>query len=297
MPELMAEARGIADGAEVPLSVVMLLNTRYELLKFPKGDNGPGRAEAGDQECTVYGVEPTASANSETIVGQNWDNAPFIGENLYVLHLDEGNGTRILALTEPGQLVRSGMNSHGIGIACATLLSTADHRGIAIPTNFLRRRLLQCHNYKEAQKTLLDFSPCVSLNYLVGSATDGTAQLVETNPEEFYWIQTQAGVLGHGNDFVANPRIDRFRCGKGYEERQFRGQRLQLLLRKAEGAITPEYIMKCLRDHYGYPASICNHCPEDNLSTIASTIYCLNRGRAYLCKGNPCQNNYEEYVL
>ena len=32
MPELMEEAKGIAAGAEVELAVVMVLNTRYELL-------------------------------------------------------------------------------------------------------------------------------------------------------------------------------------------------------------------------------------------------------------------------
>ena len=292
LPELMEEARGIARGAGVPLPVVMLLNSRYELLKFSKGEACEACPE--DAECTLYGVEPSASAGKETIVGQNWDNAPFIGEDLYVLHIDEGNGNRILALTEPGQLVRSGMNSQGLGLACATLLSTHDRPGAAVPTNFLRRRLLQCRSMAEAENILRDFRPKVSLNYLVGSAGDKKVRLWETNPLENYPIATAQGVLGHGNDFLANPRIDRFHPERG---RQFRGQRLWYLLAKRSGSITPETVMEALRDHEGHPGSICNHCPEDGLKTIASTIYCLDRGSAYLCWGNPCESEYELYTL
>ena len=292
LPDLMEEARGIAQGAGVPLPVVMLLNSRYELLKFSKGE--AAKAAPEDAECTLYGVEPSASAEGETIVGQNWDNAPFIGEDLYVLHIDEENGTRILALTEPGQLVRSGMNSHGLGLACATLLSTLDRPEAAIPTNFLRRRLLQCRSMAEAQSILDEFRPKVSLNYLVGSAKDKKVLLRETNPLENYTIETARGVLGHGNDFLANPQIDRFRPEEG---RQFRGQRLWYLLGKQTGAITPETMMEALRDHQGHPGSICNHCPKKGLKTIASTIYCLDRGSAYLCWGNPCENQYELYTI
>ena len=294
-PDLAAEAKGIAQGAGVPLGEIMVLNSRYELLKFGKGEEAPGDAEPQDQECTLYALLPQASG--ETIVGQNWDNAPFIGEDLYILHIDEENGNRILALTEPGQLVRSGMNTSGVGIACATLLSTCDRRGTAFPTNFIRRRLLQCRSLEEARKLLAGLHPDLSLNYLVASGRDRDAFLAETNPMETYWISPQKGVIGHGNDFVGNPRIDRFRCGKEFEERQFRGQRLQYLLSRPAGSVTVDYLMECLADHYGYPASVCNHCPEENLSTIASTIYCLDRGAAYICKGNPCQNSYEEYRL
>ena len=55
--------------------------------------------------------------------------------------------------------------------------------------------------------------------------------------------------------------------------------------------------MEALRDHQGHPGSICNHCPEKGLKTIASTIYCLDRGSAYLCWGNPCENQYELYTI
>ncbi len=295
-PELMLEARGIAKGAEISLEEVMILNTRYEQLKFPNETEGTEN-HAGEAECTLYAVEAEATSEKEMIVGQNWDNSPFMGKNLYILHIDEENGTKILALTEPAQLCRSGMNNHGIGLSCATLLSKKDYPGIGIPTNFMRRRLLQCRSLDEAMDCLRQFHPCVSLNYLLGSANDKKAFVAETNPEQHYFVYTSRGVVAHGNDFVVNPLLDRFIPADSYTHRHFRGQRLGYLLMERVGQITPEYVMECLKDHQGYPASVCNHNPTDGLQTIASTVYCLDRGYAYICWGNPCENDYEKYEI
>ena len=291
MPELMAEARGIAAGAEVDLAVVMVLNTRYELLKFKKNVNS-----YENSECTCYAVTSEAAKGKDVIGGQNWDNAPFIGENLYVLHIDEENGTRIVGISEPAQLIRSGMNSHGLSLNCSTLLSTKDVRGIAVPTNFMRRKILQSRTFEEAQRLTENFKPCVSLNYVIASA-DGRAVVYETTPAENFRLLPSEGVVTQGNDIVADPTIDRFVPADRDHQHHFRGQRLGYLLRKQAGRITDEYIMECLRDHYGYPASICNHAGDQSLQTIASMLYCVNRGYALIAWGNPCDTAYERYDL
>ena len=289
MPELMEEAKGIAAGAGVDLSVIMVLNTRYELLKFKKHVNS-----YENSECTCYAVTPDATKDGETIGGQNWDNAPFIGENLYVLHIDEENGTRIVGLTEPAQLLRSGMNSHGISVNCSTLLSTKDVRGISVPTNFMRRRIMQCRDLEEAKALVERLKPCVSINYVMTSAK-GEAVVYETTPVENFKLVPSVGVITQGNDIQVDPTIDRFIPADKAHEHHFRGQRLGYLLRKKSGEITAEYIQECLRDHYGYPASVCNHAGGENLQTIASMLYCVNRGYALIAWGNPCEAAYEKY--
>lgn len=291
MPDLMQEARGIADGAGVPLSHVMVMNTRYELLKFKKGTD-----HYKDAECTCFLVTAEATKDKETFAGQNWDNSPFIGENLYILHEDDGHGTVILGLTEPAQLVRSGMNSHGISINCSTLKTTLDYQGISIPTNFMRRQILQCRTLTEAKQLIETFKPCVSLNYVIGSKDAGGA-VYETTPGEHYPVYLVNGIAAQGNDLKMNPAIERFLPADPTHTIHFRGQRLDYLLHKKEREITLKYIQESLKDHYGYPSSICNHTPECGLQTIASTIYCLNRDKAYVSWGNPCEVPYEEYLL
>lgn len=291
MPELLEEAKGIAEGAEVGLAVVMVLNTRYELLKFKKGIN-----YFEHSECTCFAVTAEATAKQETIGGQNWDNAPFIGENLYVLHLDEENGTRIVGLSEPAQLLRNGMNSHGISVNCSTLLTTKDVRGIAIPTNFMRRRLMQCKSMEEAKKLLDDFKPCISINYVLASAS-GEVIVYETTPQENFKIHPARGIVTQGNDMKAEPTIERFIPADRDHQHHFRGQRLEYLLQKKAGSLTGLTIQEALRDHYGHPASVCNHSGDQSLQTIASMLYYVNRGYAEIAWGNPCEVSYEIYEL
>ena len=292
MPELMEEAKGIAAGAEVELAVVMVLNTRYELLKFKKGvDNYE------HNECTCYALLPEATKDHVTIGGQNWDNAPFVGENLYVLHIDEENGTKIVGISEPAQLIRSGMNSYGISLNCSTLFSYKDVRGVAIPTKFMRRKIMQAKTLDEAKKMIMGFSPCVSLNYVITSAKEQDAIVYETTPVENFELYPNRGMITQGNDILADPAIDRFIPADKHHQRHFRGQRLQYLLQKKQGEITKEYLQECLRDHYGYPASICNHAGDDGLQTIASMLYCVSEGYALIAWGNPCEYDYEKYGL
>lgn len=291
MPELMREIRGIARGAQVDVSLIMVMNTRYELLKFQKGQN-----YFDSNECTCYLVTPEATKEKETIGGQNWDNSVFIGENLYVLHIDEENGTKILGLTEPGQLIRSGMNSYGLSVNCSTLLSKKDRRGLAIPTNFMRRRILQCKRLEDARALVEGLKPCVSINYVIASR-EGDGFVCETNPMENYMIEPHKGIVTQGNDIRINPEIERFIPADDTHAVHFRGQRLDYLLRKKQGEITPEYIMECLKDHEGYPGSVCNHTANRECQTIASMLYCLDRGIAYICWGNPCEGSYERYEM
>ena len=291
MPELMEEARGIAAGAEIDLAVVMVLNTRYELLKFKKGvDNHE------HNECTCYAVLPEATRDKVTIAGQNWDNAPFMGENLYVLHIDEENGTKIVGLSEPAQLIRSGMNSHGISVNCSTLLSTKDVRGIAVPTNFIRRRVLQSRSFEEARGVVEALKPCISINYVIASAS-GEAIVYESTPVENFTVYPCRGIVTQANDIQADPTIDRFIPADREHTHHFRGQRLNYLLQKKAGRITEEDLMEHLKDHYGYPASVCNHAGDQNLQTIASMLYCLNKGYAWIAWGNPCEHEYGKYEL
>lgn len=293
MPDLMAEARGIADGAQVDLAVVMMLNLRYELLKLKK--ETPETMEQ-NAECTCFCALPEATKEGGTLSGQNWDKSEFVEKELYVIHIDEENGNRILGLTEPAQLIRNGMNTAGLSLNCSTLLSIYDKKGHAIPTNFMRRRLLQCQTIEEAEAILEKFRPDVSLNYMLASKT-GKAVVFETNPKENFRIDPCRGILAKGNDFLCDPSIDRFIPADKEHVRHFRGQRLTELMKKQRGAITAESMKECLRDHYGYPGSVCNHLTERNLKTIASMIYVLDEGYAWMAWGNPCENEYERYEL
>src|SRR5262245_41363326 len=68
---IMAEMRGIADGAGLQVEEVVAINCRTELL-FGAPAGSPARSEP-PHECTTIAVAPEASASGATIVGKNWD--------------------------------------------------------------------------------------------------------------------------------------------------------------------------------------------------------------------------------
>ena len=254
--DLLDEIRGIGNGAGVDFEDMMVLNTRYELLKFPI------------QECTTFAVMPEASANHHTYQGMNWDNVGWMKDSSVLLRVDEENGLRYFCMTEAGQLIRHGFNNFGIGLGTNNLLSTADRDELGIPTNFMRRRILASRTLEEAVESVNAAPKAISCNLMVGSACGDAADL-EVNPVVQIELKPRGGLLTHANHFAVHREICRSTGAN------FRDMRLYSLLERRRGEIDPA------------KASV----------TIASQIYDLTEKKAYICCGNPCENEYEEYQL
>lgn len=290
--DLLDEIRGIAAGSGMDFEDMMVLNTRYELLKFPI------------QECTTFSLMPEVTADHHTYQGMNWDNVGWMRDSSILLHVEEPNGMKYICMTEAGQLIRHGFNNYGIGICTNNLLSTGDRDEVGVPTNFMRRRVLTSRTLEEATESIRKSPRAISCNLMVASSI-GDATDFEVNPVHSIEIKPNAGIMTHANHFTVDRKICREQGGK------FRDVRLYSLLEREKGAIDLAYIQKCLTDHYkADPTSheaICKHTPKEGESiginpieasvTIASQIYDLTTGTAYICYGNPCGGNYVKYEL
>jgi isopenicillin-N N-acyltransferase-like protein len=80
-----------------------------------------------------------------------------------------------------------------------------------------------------------------------------------------------------------------------------RAPRIERVLKHSKEATSPEatraLIAEALRDHFGYPNSVCNHPDERDEplkqnQTIASNIVDLTSGEYYLAAGTPCDTDY-----
>ena len=120
--------RGVARGSGVDFEDIMVLNTRYEILHYPK------------KECTAYAVLRNAGRDNKVFIGQNWDQRPVITPHSIILHVTLEDGMKIMGMTEAGQLLRNGMNSSGLGMVSNGLRSSRDSDDIGIPGNFMRMR-------------------------------------------------------------------------------------------------------------------------------------------------------------
>ncbi|MCQ4763942.1 C45 family peptidase [Cloacibacillus evryensis] len=295
-PAELTEARGIARGAGVELEEVMALNCRYELLKDkPK-------------ECTSTSVLTEATGSDKVYLAQNWDYRPWVMENAVIISVDNEEGTRILGISEAGQLVRNGFNSHGVGICANNLTSTLDGGDPGIPVTFLRRQALNSKNFKEAERLIYNGKRSVSCNYMLASGEDIAADL-ETTPQKVFRVDPEDGIVTHANHFVAGARY----CTG--TDHKFRDKVLRKLLMKNRGHITKEVLFRALSDHETFPGAadtypqadcieaLCTHLPKGEpdpngvWQTIASVVYDLRAGSAYICKGTPCCGEYLKYDL
>lgn len=284
MPEVLEEAEGIASGAGVDFGDLMVVNCRYEISKFPR-----------EKECTTCAVLPEASQDGKMYLVKNWDLRIGIIENIVVLSIEEPDGTHVLGLTEAGQLMREGFNSHGVGLCNNSLQSVHDTRGTGIPVTFLRRKVLASKTFDEAKEILLTSPRSVSNNMLLASG-DGRAIDIEAHPKGADLIEPSEGIVTHANHFVVNRDLNALGTSP-------RDDRLRDLLMRKHGQITVPYLKECMSDHENYPHAICRHPSDVRLpramrsGTVASLIIDFQESTAHVCAGAPCQGEFIKYTF
>lgn len=299
-PEELAEARGIAAGSGADLDAIMALNCRYEILKLKNLPQG--------QECTSAAILPEATRQGGTFMIKNWDYRPWVERHAVIVDIDDLQGTHIVGLTEAGQLIRDGMNNHGVALCGNNLTSVFDTGEVGAPVTFVRRKALNCRTLGQAHDVIRNSPRGVSCNILVASA-EGTAVDLETTPGGVFEVCPEAGVVTHANHMVAGAK---YCTNKGSK---FRDGVLRKRLMEHYGSLDVDNLRECLTDHEmkpGWPTvypesdcleAVCSHVPYGDIDedktwkTIASSIYDLDGKVAYICKGCPCQGCFVTYPL
>ena len=285
MPEVMEEVEGIAEGSGFSLADIMIVNCRYEITKFPKKN-----------ECTTGAVLPEAAKDGKMYLIKNWDYRVGIMDHILILHITQPDGTRIMGLTEAGQVLRSGVNTHGIGLVSNNLQSIYDSWNVGIPTVFARRQIMKFHTLKEAADYTRSFPRAVSCNMLLAGYKEKQAIDFEVYPNGADEIFPKDGILTHANHFVVQPKIHAL-------QRTLRDARMRELLMEKHGEIDVDYIKCCMADHVNYPQSLCRHPPIPTQPLMMRTITVSNEivdfeaGVVHICAGPPCTGDYRTYVL
>lgn len=280
-PDALEELRGVTEGSGAAFEDLMVLNCRYEITKQPQVE-----------ECTTAALLREATGRGPMLV-KNWDYRAGVIEHIVLLHIHEADGTRILGLTEAGQLIREGFNSHGVGLCNNALKSKYDGPGTGMPATFLRRLVLSCRTFAQAKALILRTSRSVSNNMLLASR-ENLALDIEANPRGNDFIEPKDGILTHANHFTINRENNAWNYS-------YRDSRLRELLMAWHGTIDIPYIKKCMSDHANYPKCICAH-PEnpgvhqaDRDMTVANLIIDFDAGEAHVCSGPPCTGKYKTY--
>lgn len=297
LPGISDEMRGIAEGAGVGLEDVLALNARGELSTHNPFANDP---DDPDEGCSSYALLPPAAGDGHVYCGQNWDWRCDTFGTVVLLRIRQPGKPTIVMQTEAGQVGRHGVNSAGIALN-ANGLGARWGQGMGVPQPIIRRRVLESTDMQVALRSVFESRQTLCSNLLV-THRDGFAIDLETTPDRHGWMYPTDGLLVHTNHFIAFVPEQIAGTYRPYSVNSlWRLPRLTDGLRAARHAPDSDGVRKAiataLRDHFGFPNSVCKHGDPSSVGTdlnqtIASSIVDLTTGEYRIAAGSPCGSEY-----
>jgi isopenicillin-N N-acyltransferase-like protein len=288
-PDLAAEIDGVAHGANLSCTeAAWALQLRAELQRPVE--------RANEHECTSFAVVGEATADGETIAGQNADLPAFYSRLLVLMHRTIPGQGRMTTLTPAGQIGYHGMNEHGVAVF-ANFLHTDGWR-VGVP-RYLLTRIALAERTREAAVAAVTRTQRASPRNLLIADPSGATDL-ETTPIEVARIEPTDGVLAHSNHYVA-PALEHVEraAPEGIANSRQRLAQMTALLRERRGTLDIPGIAAVLRDRHCAPDALSRAPGEwtDDVITIASTIAEVAARRLWITIGPPHQAAYYPYSV
>jgi isopenicillin-N N-acyltransferase-like protein len=284
-PDMVEELRGTAEAAGVSFDDLMLLQVRNQL----QPDSNEG--------CTALSLPIDSSVRSGSLVAQNWDADPALDEFTIVLTRRPAGKPALTTCTQAGLISYMGFNEVGIG-ACVNTLP-APVRGVGVPHYFTLRGIYEALTLDKAVESVSRAHRAIPANILLAT-NEGPADLEVTvdsvhtlRPHERPWL-THTNHCIHPDLTPTNEQFPEL------IQSHARKQRIDQLL-DSSNATTIDDVKEFLRDHDGYPKSICRHANDDPhhgfWETVFSIIIEAGEGRMHISRGTPCNHTYETYEM
>ena len=296
LPEISAEMRGIAAGANCAFAEILALNGRGELSYVnPFLDAQP-------DGCSSFAITDEGAGDRHVYCGQNWDWRTETLDTVVMVRIEQPGKPTLIMQTEAGQIGRQGANSAGLALN-ANGLGGRFAKQFGIPGPYVRRKVLESWDMHDALQAVFTADQAFSTNLLL-THRDGVAIDLETTPGRHDWLYPTDGVLVHTNHFVAFVPEQLAATYRPFSsDSLYRLPRIERTLRRAKVEHTSDgvrgVIATAMRDTFGAPNAVCNHPdadddPFERNQTIASSIVDLTTGDYYVTHGTPDSGAYEQ---
>ncbi|MGE0607080.1 MAG: C45 family autoproteolytic acyltransferase/hydrolase [Pirellulales bacterium] len=285
-PHMVEELRGMAEAARVTVEDVTLLQVRNQLQ--PDADAG----------CTSFSLATHGAAHGGHIVGQNWDNDPDLQPFTVVLTRRPIGKPAMMTVTQAGLIAYIGFNSAGIGVCLNTLPAPA--RPLGVPHYFTVRGIYEADSLEGAVHAVQRAERAIPANIMLATP-QGPADLEVTLDQVHVLTDDGSGGVTHTNH-CRHPALQEIN-GRHAELIQSHGrqQRIDQLLSSTQNRPDLPALKEALRDHDGYPRSICRHPNDDRATGFWQTVFSViiepQQRQMHISRGNPCEQPYETYTL
>jgi isopenicillin-N N-acyltransferase like protein len=296
-PDFYAGVLGIAAGAGLRAEDVLALNVRYEILYSAIASQ---RLADG---CTAFAVhndhtQALPAQPEQLLIGQNWDWIP--GVHGAVVRFNTAAGPT-LAFTEAGIFGgKIGFNAAGIGLAINGMTSVDDDwQPAGLPFHARCWDVLSSASLDQAITAVTSGRRPCSAHYLLAQSGAGIAS-IEAAPLDTWVEKASHGRIVHANHFLHANRIGTVEAP--YERRPYSVRRQARLSELLESVEQTEELQAGLRDHFGYPDSVCRHPSQTEpatrpYQTMTSVIMDLPARAMWIAAGTPCTADYARYEL
>ncbi|WP_293456774.1 C45 family peptidase [Phenylobacterium sp.] len=164
MPDLVAEADGIADGADQPRPLMFAL----QLLDEEWAYRARRRSLANQlQKCSSAAV---VNPDGSTWIGQNMDLGGYTDGHQVLLRIAPDQGRPgALVFSTAGMIGLMGVNAVGVAV-CVNSLPQLPSAAVGVPVAFMVRRLLQASSLAEAVQLVQLLPHATNQHYLIAEA-------------------------------------------------------------------------------------------------------------------------------
>ncbi|WP_246269308.1 C45 family autoproteolytic acyltransferase/hydolase [Chitinophaga oryzae] len=233
------------------------VGSNYERLMNYHGAHDIGHALQGMMlvGCTSFGTWNDNSADSNLIIGRNFDfyMGDKFAEDKMVVFYHPDKGHNFMFVTWGGFTgVVSGMNDKGLTVTI-NAAKTSVPTGAATPVSLVAREILQyARNIREAWAIAQKRKMFVSESFLIGSAEDNKAVLIEKTPEGMDLYDPKKNFITCTNHFQGDSlgSLESNKLQIRESASAYRYERLNELL-KANGPNTVQKTISILRDRKG----------------------------------------------
>lgn len=269
-PAYVEEMRGIAEGADLPLSSILLLNCRTEILQLARRQAG---LEDDPDGCTGAVALPEMTRDGEVIHGQNWDWKAECVATSVVLKVTREDGPDFLTFTEAGALARAGFNAAGIAITANYLECERDYTQQGIPLPLIRRKVLESTHLADAIRCVA-CTPKSASNNMMLSAAQGFAIDFECAPDESFSLLPDQGLIVHANHWRSAVALTKLReTGvPSVPDSFYRDWRVERSLRAKAGKLTIDDFRDAFFDDFLTPNAVCQPPQPTKRGSISATV-------------------------
>jgi isopenicillin-N N-acyltransferase-like protein len=280
-PSLVEEVRGLADGAGISFEEAVLCQARAEAARVHEGG------------CTAFAVTGAATADGQTLAGQNQDLEPEYADVAILLHAKPIDGRpRALIFTFAGQLGYSGMNEHGLAHFANALYGPTWSLGL--PHYVLARVMLEKRTAAECVGLLREHRACSPANKVLCDG-EGDITDVEIRPEGIVvFSDDDPDWRIHTNHYLTS-EFASHETGQ-LPDSPPRLVRMRALVKEHWGSITVDTMKTILADHDGDPAGICRH-GEVRMHSISGYIAEPAKGVLHVRRGHGCLGSWHAYEV